>query len=199
MDILRMSYYDALVKVLRNLTSTLGQGLFVSTTSSLKLNAYCDANWANCPDTRRSTTRFFIFLEKSLVAWKSKKQNTISRSSVESEYRTMAAIICELTWLRYLLQDLYITISYLATLYCDNLAALHIDANLVFYERTKHIELDCHHVHDKISTGQLATTHVSSSDQLGDLFTKPMHPLTLTRLLSKMGVLNIYSPSCGGY
>lgn len=110
----------------------------------------------------------------------------------------MASVVFELTWLRYLLHDLNIKISQPATLYCDNLASLHIAANPVFHEHTKHIELDCHIVHDKINFGQVVTAHVPSSAQIADLLTKPLHSPTFNRLLLKMGVINIYSPFCGG-
>ncbi|XP_042950362.1 uncharacterized mitochondrial protein AtMg00810-like [Carya illinoinensis] len=190
MECPRVPHYDAVIKVLRYIKSTLGQGIFFSSSSQLQLVSYSDANWANCPDTRRSNTGFCVFLGKSLVAWKSKKQNTASHLSAESEYRVVAAVVCELTWLRSLLNDFGITISEPTTLYCDNLTVLHIAANLVFHERMKHIELDCQLVRDKVSTGQISTAHVPSS--------KPLHSPTFYRLLSKIGVINIYSPSYRG-
>lgn len=76
-------HYDALIKVIRYLKNTPGQGLFFPANSPLKITTYSDANWANCPDTRRSTTGFCVLLGQSLVVWKSKKQHTISRSSIE--------------------------------------------------------------------------------------------------------------------
>lgn len=145
--------------------------------------AYWDENWANCLNTHRSTTDFCIFIGNSLVFWKFKKQNTILRSSVELDYRAMATVICKLTWLKYLLRDLQITIFIPTTLYCDNLVASHIDVNLVFHECTKHIELDCHLVQDRISNGHVVTTHTFSSNQLADLLTKPLHSPTFNKLL----------------
>lgn len=75
---------------------------------------------------------------------------------------------------------------------------MHIVVNPVFHERTKHIELDCHLVQEKILARQVFTTHVFSSAQLADLLTKHLHSPMFSMLLSKMGVINIYSPSCGG-
>ncbi|KAI5342445.1 hypothetical protein L3X38_010320 [Prunus dulcis] len=90
--------------------------------------------------------KYFLGVEiaRLLISWKSKKQVTFSRSSAEAEYLSIVATTCELTWLRYLLQDLQVEHCQPATLLCDNKAALYIAANPVYHERTKHIKLDCH-------------------------------------------------------
>jgi hypothetical protein len=64
----------------------------------------------------------------------------------------MAATTCELTWLRCLFKDLQVPLKPI-TLFCDNQAALHIAANPVYHKRTKHIEIDCHVVREKIQAG----------------------------------------------
>ncbi|XP_042958161.1 uncharacterized mitochondrial protein AtMg00810-like [Carya illinoinensis] len=121
METPRIPNYNAILKVLRYLKGTPGQGLFFPVDSQLNLTAYLDASLVDCPDTRLSTTRFYVFIGKSLVSWKSKKQTTVSRSSAESEYRSIASVVCKLTWLRYLLSDLHVNISGPGTLFCDNL------------------------------------------------------------------------------
>jgi len=127
-----------------------GQGILLPSSSQIQLKAFCDSNWASCPDTRRSVTDYYIFLGNSLISWKSKKQSIVSRSSIEVEYRSMASTCSELTWLRYLFQDLCVSHPQATQLYCDNQVTLHIAANLVFHECTKHIKLDYHVIRDKI-------------------------------------------------
>jgi len=73
-----------------------------------------------------------------MISWRSKKRDTIARSSVEAEYREMAIAACRITWLRQLLQQLKFGDTQATTLICDNQVALHIASNPIFHEQTKH-------------------------------------------------------------
>lgn len=124
-------------KILKYLKAAPGQGLLLHTSYSLQLVAYCDLDWASCPNIRRSVTGYCIFLGSSLISQKSKKQSIIYRSLAEAEYRSMAATCFELTQLRFLLSAFHVSHPQAALLHCDNQATLHIAANLVLHERTR--------------------------------------------------------------
>jgi hypothetical protein len=185
----------AALRVVRYLKSAPGQGLLLHSNNSLQLRAFCDSDWAGCPVTCRSTTGYCVFFGNSLISWRTKRQKTVFLSNAETEYRAMAGTCCELTWLRHLLTDLHMLISDPVTLHCDNQVALHIAKNPVFHERTRHIEMDCHFIRDKILQGEIATRYMISSQQLADVFTKTLGKEKFKQLMCKLGVIDIHSPT----
>ncbi|RVW56451.1 Retrovirus-related Pol polyprotein from transposon RE1 [Vitis vinifera] len=147
------SHWDAVIRILRYIKSTPGQGVLYENRGHTQVVGYTDADWAGSPTDRRSTSGYCVFIGGNLISWKSKKQDVVARSSAEAEYRAMALATCELIWLRHLLQELRFGKDEQMKLICDNQAALHIASNPVFHERTKHIEVDCHFIREKIASG----------------------------------------------
>ncbi|KAL0394985.1 UNVERIFIED_CONTAM: Retrovirus-related Pol polyprotein from transposon RE1 [Sesamum latifolium] len=157
------SHWQAALHVVRYLKGTPNTCLFFPSSNSLKLQAYYDADWASCLDSRRSVTDFCVFLGNVLISRKTKKRATISRSSAEAEYHSMGATVCELQWISYLLRDFGLPVHTPIPMFCDNRATIHIMANPVFHERTKHLDIDCYIVHNQYKQDSVAPSFVRST------------------------------------
>lgn len=171
--------HGALLKcILRYIKGTSSLGLHLCATSTTSITAYTDADWAGCPDTRRSTSGFAIFLGDALVSWSSKRQTTVSRSSAEAEYRGVTNAVSECTWLRQLLCELHCDTTQATVAYCDNISSVYMSRNPVHHRRTKHIEIDIYFVREKVAIGELRVLQIPSARQFVDIFTKGL-PTTL--------------------
>jgi len=170
----RHLHLAAVHRIIRYLKGTAKRGIFFPSQNDLKLSAFADADWAGCPNTRRSTTGWCVYLGDALVSWKCKKQDRVSRSSTEAEYRAMSAACAEIIWLRGLLTDLEITQFTSTPLHADNLSAIQISVDPVFHERTKHIEVDCHFIRNAVDRELITLPHVPSNLQTADIFTKAL-------------------------
>lgn len=188
-------HWDAALHVLKYLKGCPSLGLFYSASSSTCLEAYCDADWGTCPDSRVSLTGYCIIFGDSLISWRCKKQSTISVSSAEAEYRAMSVTTRELLWLSYLFKDFHTELQLPISLKCDNQAAVHITKNPVFHERTKHLEIDCHLVREHYRRGFLVPVSISTVIQLADFFTKALPGPRFRMLLSKMKMLDLHTSS----
>lgn len=183
-----VAHWKAALRVVSYLKGTPDQGIFLRSDSDLSLTVYCDSDYGACPRTRRSLSAYICYLGDSPISWKTKKQDTVSCSSAEAEYRAMAYTLREVKWLRELLATLGFNHSQPVMFHCDSQAAIHIAANPVFHERTKHIESDCHQVRDAVQDGTIQTFHISTTENVADLFTKALPKPLFSSLMSKLGV-----------
>nr|XP_028959295.1 uncharacterized protein LOC108171893 [Malus domestica] len=138
------AHFTAVKRILRYLKGTMQFGI-TYTHGDLSLKAFSDADWAGDPNDRRSTTGLVVFLGNNPISWSSKKQQTVSRSSTEAEYRALSSTAAELDWIKQLLHQ---------------------------HQRTKHIEIDVHFVRERVAKHQLSVQFVSSQEQFADILTE---------------------------
>ncbi|KAF3621213.1 hypothetical protein FXO37_32912 [Capsicum annuum] len=132
-----------------------------------------------------------MFLGESLISWKSKKQDRVSKSSTKAEYRAMSTACSEIVWLCGLLAEIGFPQSNPTPLDADNTSAIQIATNPVYHERTKHIEVDCHYIREAIDKGVITLPHVSSDLQIADAFTKSMARRRHQFLVGKLMLLDL--------
>ncbi|XP_048611515.1 uncharacterized mitochondrial protein AtMg00810-like [Brassica napus] len=189
------AHWDAALRVVRYLKGNPGQGILLRAHTDLHLTAWCDSDWNGCPVTRRSLTGWYITLGGSSISWKTQKQPNISRSSCEVEYRAMYFTVQEIMGINNLLRAFGIPLNKPTPLHCDSKSAIYLAANPVFHERMKHVENDCYFIRYEIVKGTIATKHVSTHTQLADIFTKALGQKEFHEFLSKLGVLDLHSPT----
>ncbi|GJS67877.1 ribonuclease H-like domain-containing protein [Tanacetum coccineum] len=182
------SHLDIAMRVLKYLKLARGYGIqFSKRNSVFDINAFSDSDWVKCPVTRRSVSGYCVFVNRCLVSWKSKKQSTLSRSSAESEYRSMTSVTCEIMWILKIIKDLNIDNLIPENLYRDNKSAVQIVVNPVMHKITKHFDLDVHLVREKVSYGLIKTVKVDSRENVADILTKALGLYQHSYLVKKFG------------
>lgn len=189
-------HMNAVLRILRYLKSAPGKGILFSKNEDYrKVVAYTDSDYAGEIEGRRSTAGYFTFVGGNLVTWRSKKQNIVTRSSAEAEFRGMADGICETLWLKFLLRDLGVPLKEPITLYCDNKAARDIAHNPVQHDRTKHVEVDRFFIKEKLDNNIIELPPVRSEEQLADILTHGVSSKKYLSFLDKLGMCDIYAPT----
>ena len=142
-------HWQVVKRILRYLAGTVHHGLLLHRTSTSNVLAFADAYWVADLDDRKSTIGFCVYLGSNLIAWSTHKQNCVSRSSTEAEYRVVVVVMAKLLWLRSLLHELHIPTS-TPRIYSDNLSVVLLSVNPVMHSKSKHFELDLHFVRDNV-------------------------------------------------
>lgn len=143
-----------------------------NTSPILSLEGYCDANWASDIDDPWSRSGFCMFLGRNLISRQSRKQHVMSRSSTEAEYRSLAHLTDEITWITSQLIELKYPLLTIPTVWYDNLSTVLLSANPIQHARRKHVELDLYFVREKVVQGRLIVKHIPLVDQIADILTE---------------------------
>lgn len=150
------------------------------------------------PVDRRSVGAYTFLLGNGVVSWRSKKQSVTSRSSAEAEYRALADASCEVIWLKNLLIELGVNIKGLVSLFCDSKSAVDLTVNHVYHASTKHIEIDCHFIREKIQPGLINVSQISTKVNTADILTKGLGKVPHWSCCSKLGIVSFSMPYPSG-
>jgi hypothetical protein len=183
----RTSHRQTVKHIFRYLCHTLNFGLWYSTSSSLALHGFSDADFVGCRLDTKSTSGSCQFLGSSLVSWSSRKKSSVAQSTTEAEYVAATSCCSQLFWITYTISDFGEEYTHVP-LQCDSTSAISVAKNLVLHSKTKHIEVRYHFLRDNIEKGKIALIHVPTHDQLANIFTKPLDQATFTRLREELGV-----------
>jgi hypothetical protein len=179
----------AIKRILRYLVHTQNLGLWYPKGSFFDLLGYSHSDYAGCKVDRKSTTGTCQFLGRSLVSWSSKKQNCVALSTAEAEYIASGACCAQLLWMKQTLRDFGCEFNKIPLL-CDNESAIKLANNPVQYSRTKHIDIRHHFLRDHEAKGDIELFHVSTENQLADIFTKPLDETRFCFLRSELNILD---------
>ncbi|KAE8674743.1 hypothetical protein F3Y22_tig00111718pilonHSYRG00018 [Hibiscus syriacus] len=171
----RELHMAAVKRILRYLAGTLDYGLtFTGASNALDVTAFADADWGGNLDDRRSISGHVVYVGACPVVWCSRKQKTVSRSTIEAEYRSVAKAASEVTWINSLLGELGVKNRIPSVIWCDNTSVVALSTNPMYHAQSKHVDMDVHFVREKVEAKQLQVNYVPACNQVEDGLTKSL-------------------------
>ncbi|XP_059064400.1 secreted RxLR effector protein 161-like [Cryptomeria japonica] len=175
-------------RILRYIKGTINFGLYYSHTKNAHIYGYCDSDFARDSIDRKSTSGYVFKLGIGAITWNSKKKSTIALSSTEAKYRSASEAAKEAIWLNQLLREIKMESSHSTTLLCDNKSCIALAKNPVYHQRSKHIEIQAHFIHEKVLNGDISLQYCQTKDQVADIFTKPLCSAKFSKFRSMLGL-----------
>jgi hypothetical protein len=185
----KQSHLQVVKRIFKYLKGTMTYGLWYTRNQNFQLTAYSDVDWENCLDERKSTSGGAFFLGDSLVAWLSKKHGSISLSTTEAEYIIVATSYTQILWMIQTLIDLKVTYTDPITLHYDNTNVISVSKNLVLHSKMKHIPIKYHFLKEQVTNRVVQLNYIPSTEQIADIFTKPLAKTPFEYLRQKLGVI----------
>lgn len=180
-------HWAAAKRVLRYLQGTRNLGLIYRKTGKPILG-FVDADWANCPEDRKSYTGFVFILAGCPVSWESRKQRTVTLSSTEAEYMALSEASKEAIYLKRLVSNLGFNSMAHVCIRCDNNGARKLAENPVFHNRSKHIDVRHHFVREALKSGVMEIQYTPTGEMAADLLTKGVPKLKHLKCLELLGM-----------
>ena len=181
------THWDTVKRVISYLGSTKDLWLTFGGTKHMHLEGYSDADWALQPH-QHLISGFSFHYGMGAVSWSSKKQSIIVLLSTEAEYVAETHAAKEALWLQTFVNEVTGIVTKPLTVMCDNQGAMSLVKDNKFHSCTKHIDLCYHFVHEAVKDGKIALKYIPSSDNIADIFTKPLAKTKFAELVPKLGL-----------
>ena len=147
-----------------------------------------DADYGGCRDTRRSTSGYVFTMSGGPVTWSSKRQATVALSTVEAEYVAMSRCAQQMVWMQSWLDEVEIPHTLPGLIKGDNRGAIALTKNTKDHGKVKHIDICHHYIRELIRSESIKMEYVSSTDNLADIFTKPLPRDQHHRILKALNI-----------
>ncbi len=169
-----VEHWKGLLHVVGYIKNTLDFGLTYSRDDELTPLAYVDADYGGCHDTRRSTSGYIFSMSGGPVTWSSKRQATVALSTVEAEYVAMSRCAQQMVWMQTWLDEVEIAHALPGIIRGDSRGAIALSKTTKDHGKVKHIDIRHHYLRELVKSGVILFEQIPSSDNLADLFTKPL-------------------------
>jgi hypothetical protein len=150
---------------------------------------YSDADHGGNKDNGKSTSGYMIKLGSGVVAWQSKLQPVVTRSTTEAEYIAGGAAGMEMCWMQNVLKEMGYTPSAPAKLCMDNQSAISVAKNPEHHGRMKHLDLCFYWLRDQVVMGRIEPVYLNTEDMPADLLTKALAKPQVLKLRREMGLV----------
>jgi hypothetical protein len=181
-------HLQAVIRIYNYLRRTRHNALRMAT-SDMNLSvhdceAFADADWKGCTETRKSTSGYIIRVGGSTVGWHSKRQGSIATSPCEASYVSAAAAANEIVWWRRLLADFGSATPKPTRIHCSSENAIAMASTSTPFTASKHIGLRLHVLRRYQALGVIDISWLASPSMLADVMTTNLHPKPFRRLAS---------------
>lgn len=183
------THVNAVKRIFKYIKGTINYGILYDGKFGINFHGYSDADHGGDIETRRSTTGYAFVLGSGIISWCSERQKCVSISTTEAEYVAASQAVKELVWLKRLLQEIVSTKQEIPFFYMDNESAMRLAKNPEYHKRTKHIDIRFHFIREKVIEKCFLLKHVSTKDQLADVFTKALPRERFQEIRKKLNII----------
>lgn len=181
-------HWEAAKRVLRYLKGTRDLGITYHASDDGSPTGYSDSDWATDPTDRKSTSGYVFMYAGGAISWKSRKQAVVATSTAEAEYLAVSIAASEAKWIRSFFGEIGQVQQLPTTIFVDNMAAILMTQNPVYYSKTKHIDLRAHHIRDEVSKSTIQLHHIQGTLNPADVLTKPLSPILHKKCVELLGM-----------